>query len=251
MLTSRGKICPLLEAPWVKTRIFRMDWLHVCDIGVSQDFLGNLLHALLPFSIGNNKKEQCASLYAEILAQYKMNGVEDRLDCLFPSLFEHSDGPYKLRCSAAKARALVPIACNLAQEMLDSRVPKFAAIKQAAFHLSQVYFALSANHPSPAATMAEHGLKFAVQYVALHDFCNGADSYAWRIKPKLHLFLHIVSDGTVPRLTWTYRDEDFGGSVARMARRRGNLLSSSCTSLNVLSRFKMENPCVRLVSNSP
>ena len=235
----------------MKTEIFRMDWLHVCDIGLTQDYLGNLLHELLPLSIGSNKKEQCASLYSEILAQYKMYNVEDRLDCLFPTLFEHTDGPYKLRCSAARARALVPIAFNLAQEMLNPADPKHAAIRQAAYHLDQVYLALSADHPSPSATMAEHGMKFAMQYVALHDFCNEADSNAWRIKPKLHLFLHIVSDGTVPRLTWTYRDEDFGGSVARMARRRGNLLSCSCTSLNVLSRFKMENPCLRLVSNSP
>ena len=85
-----------------------------------------------------------------------------------------------------------------------------------------------------------------MQYVALHDHCNAADSASWRIKPKLHLFLHITSDSSIPRLTWTYRDEDFGGSVARMARRRGNLLNCKSTSESVLTRFKLANPCVRI-----
>jgi len=135
---------------------------------------------------------------------------------------------------------------RLAQEMLDPRVPKYAALRQAAYHLDQVYGALSESHPSPEATMKEHGPKFAVHYVALHDFCSPGNRASFRIKPKLHLFLHICSDGTVPRKTWTYRDEDFGGSVAKMARRRGNLLSNKVTSMNVLSRFKMVNPCIRL-----
>ena len=247
MIVNRRKVCPLLEAPFVKSRIFRMDWLHVCDIGITQDFLGNLLHEMLPLFNGNNKHDRCATVYAEIEAQYDLLGTEDRLDCLLPTMFEHKDGPYKLRCSAAKARALVPILWTLAEEVLDLRIPKFAAMRQAAYHLDQVYRALASDHPSPGATMKEHGLKFAVQYVALHDFCNPTNTYSWRIKPKLHLFLHIVSDGTVPSRTWTYRDEDFGGSVARMARRRGNLLDCRSTSMNVLSRFKMLNPCVRLM----
>ena len=140
----------------------------------------------------------------------------------------------------------MPFVWQLAQEMLDIRVPKHAAMRQAAFHLHEVYNALSAGHPDPCATMAEHGIKFAIQYVGLHDYLNAADSKAWRIKPKLHLFLHITSDTSLPRLTWTYRDEDFGGSVARMARRRGNLLACGSTSSTCLARFKMANPCIRI-----
>ena len=89
-------------------------------------------------------------------------------------------------------------------------------------------------------------MKFASQYVALHDLCNPTDDKSFRIELKMHLFMHLVSDGTVPRLIWIYRDKDFGGSVARMARRRGNLLNCRRTSFNVISRFKMANPCIRL-----
>ena len=148
---------------------------------------------------------------------------------------------------AAKIRHLVPFVWELADELLDKRVPKFEAMRQAAFHLNECYSALSASHTDPCASMNEHGLKFAIQYVALHDFCNHDDRHAWRIKPKLHLFLHITSRTSLPRLIWTYRDEDFGGSVARMARRRGHILRCSSTSRVCLGRFKMSNPCVRIV----
>ena len=150
-----------------------------------------------------------------------------------------------LRGSAAKIRKLVPFVRQLADEMLDTRVPKYEAIRQAAYHLNEVYSALSSAHPDPHRCMKEHGIKFAIQYVALHDLENPRDANAWRIKPKLHLFLHLTSATTLPRLVWTYRDEDLGGSVARMARRRGGLLKCSSVSKACLTKFKISNPCVR------
>ena len=247
IMQSRGKVNPLLTAPWVTTKIFRMDWLHVCDLGCTADFIGNFFHEVLPKFPGANKKERCASLFQEMAAHYDEMGVEDRYDCMLPTFFEPEGGPYKLRGSAAKIRALVPFVWQLAQEILDINDPKEAAMRQAAFHLYEVYNALSANHPDPCAHMSEHGMKFAIQYVGLHDFCNHVDDLSWSIKPKLHLFLHICSDNSLPRLTWTYRDEDFGGSVARMARRRGGLLKCGSTSSTTLTKFKMNNKCIRIV----
>ena len=62
ILRSRGKVNPLLTAPWVKIRIFRMDWLHVADLGVAGDFIGNFLHEVLPLFPGSSKKEKCAAI---------------------------------------------------------------------------------------------------------------------------------------------------------------------------------------------
>ena len=247
IMRSRGKVNPLLTAPWVKTKIFRMDWLHCADLGCTADFIGNFFHEVLPKFAGASKKERCASLFQEMQAHYDETGVEDRYDCMLPTFFEPDSGPYKLRGSAAKIRALVPFVWHLAQEILDINVPKEAALRQAAFHLHEVYNALSASHPDPCAHMRLHGTRFAIQYVGLHDFCNPEDDYSFRIKPKLHLFLHICSDSSLPRLTWTYRDEDFGGSVARMARRRGGLLRCGATSASTLTKFKISNKCIRIV----
>ena len=248
ILRSRGKVNPLLTAPWVTTAIFRMDWLHVADIGVTADFIGNFFHDVLPLFPGASKKEKCANLYKEACAYYEAEGVQDRYDCFLPTFFESDSKtvPYKLRGGAAKIRALVPFVWQLAQELLDTRDPKQVALRQAAFHLAEVYSALSGSHQDPCASMKEHGRKFAIQYVALHDHLNPADDRAFRIKPKMHLFLHITSDNSLPRLTWTYRDEDFGGSVARMARRRGGALKCSSTSKICLTRFKISNPAIRI-----
>ena len=246
IMRRKGRVNPLLTAPWVTTKIFRMDWLHVADIGVTADFIGNFFHEVLHLFPGDSKKERCASIYKVLLAFYDDTGQDDRFDCLLPTFLDSENGPYKMRGGAGNIRALVPFVWQLAQEMLDINEPKHAAMRQAAFHLNQVYSALSADHPDPCATMREHGIKFAFQYVALHDHCNAADTNAWRIKPKLHLFLHITSDNSLPRLTWTYRDEDFGGSVARMSRRRGNLLRCRSTAMVCLSRFKIGSGCIRI-----
>ena len=202
---------------------------------------------MLPKFPGANKKERCASLFQEIQAYYEEMGVQDRYDCMLPTFFEPDSGPYKLRGSAAKIRALVPFVWHLAQEILNIRDPKEATLRQAALHLHEVYNALSADHPDPCPHKREHGMKFAIQYVGLHDLCNPGDDLSFRIKPKLHLFLHICSDDSLPRLTWTYRDEDFGGSVARMARRRGGLLKCGSTSASTLCKFKICNTAIRII----
>ena len=200
----------------------------------------------MPLFPGRSKKERCAAIFQEIQVYYREEAVTDRLDTLLPTFFQKKQAGYKLRCSAAKARALVPFAWRIAHEILDEDNPVHASLKQAAFHLNKVYECLSSDHPDPTATMKVHGVKFALQYVALHDHLNPANDKAFRIKPKLHLFLHITGDGSIPRKYWTYRDEDFGGSVARMARRRGGLLRCGQTSAQVLRKFKVKNACVRI-----
>ena len=114
MLRSRGRVSPLLTAPWVTNRMFRMDWLHVSDLGVAADFIGNFFHEVLQCMPGQNKDERCTILYLEILAYYEAHGVTDRFDCMQLTFFQRKDGPYKVRGSAAKIRALVPFVWQLA-----------------------------------------------------------------------------------------------------------------------------------------
>ena len=83
--------------------------------------------------------------------------------------------------------------------------------------------------------------------VALHDALHPVHDKWFRIKPKLHMFLHVCSDGSRPARYWAYRDEDYGGSVARLSRRRGGCRNATATSLNVLQRFAILNPMVRIV----
>ena len=178
MLRNRGRVCPLLTAPWVKTKIFRFDWLHVADLGVAPDFIGNFLEELMAVVPGNGKKEKCRALTADLLGWYDDEQVQDRFDCILPTMFEPKNGAYKMRGSAAKLRSLVPWIYKISVEMLDTSIPKYAAMAQAAYHLDQCYSALSADHTDPQACMKEHSVKFALQYVALHNFWNHVDEKA-------------------------------------------------------------------------
>ena len=112
---NRGYVCPLLTAPWVTNHIFRMDWLHISDLGIAADFLGNFFHVVTPLFPGTHKKDKCTACYNEMQAFYEEGDVQDRCDSLPPTFFEPKDAAYKLRGSAAKIRALVPFADQLAR----------------------------------------------------------------------------------------------------------------------------------------
>lgn len=236
---------PLLEAPWVKTSIFRIDWLHAGDQGVGADFVGNLFYHLHDKFPGTTKDQKYSAMYQEIDQYYVDEDVLDRLDTLKPTFVESKNG-MKLRCSAAKVRQLVPFAFRLATEVCDLTNPVEHAIYLAAYHLKEVYSTLSSTCIDADAKMKEHGPKFALQYVALHDQLNESDSRLWRIKPKMHMFMHLCGEGGEPGKYWCYRDEDFGGSVAKAARRRGGLLRPKSTSSSVLMCFSILTPRVSL-----
>ncbi len=70
-----------------------MDWLHISDLGVAADFIGNFFHEVLQFMPGENKDERCTNLYLEILAYYEAHGISDRFDCMPLTFFEPKDGP--------------------------------------------------------------------------------------------------------------------------------------------------------------
>ena len=109
IMRRKGRVNPLLTAPWVTTKIFRMDWLHVADIGVTADFIGNFFHEVLHFFPGDSKKERCASIYKVLLAFYDDTGQDDRFDCLLPTFFDSESKPYKMRGGAGNIRAWCPL----------------------------------------------------------------------------------------------------------------------------------------------
>ena len=112
-------------------------------------------------------------------------------------------------------------------------------------HLAKCYDALSVRHGDSLATLKLRSRLFAAQIVALETAFG--DNGRWRIKPKLHQFLEICSDGSWPSRIWNYRGEDFGGSMSRMSRRRGGLLSALSTSRALICRFRIKVPFPRIL----
>lgn len=246
IVKSGCELSPLLTAvPFVDASIFRVDWLHCADLGISADFLGNVFCLFMTKLEGRSLKEKCRALWQKLQTWYKDTKCQEQLQHLVVTMIRLPSKPPKLRCSAAQCRALIPFAAKLCVELLDANVPVEAAAMSAMENLHQCYKALSSRTIFHADLLRECSLRFAAQYVALEAAAD--DSFSWRIKPKLHLFLELCGEGSKPATFWSYRDEDFGGSVSRFSRRRGGLLSVKGFSTNLLQRFKMAQPVLRMV----
>ena len=247
VVMRNGWLCPLLECPWVKSSIFKMDWLHAADQGVTADFIGNVFHYLVEhYMTSGTKEERYQELWLLIQEYYEDENVQDRLDTLQVSMVESGDG-MKLRCSAAKCRALVPFLLRITDELCDTANPIEAEIYGACFHLNKVYGCLSNNSPWSQEEFKQSSIEFATRYVSLHDRFNEENPKLWRIKPKMHFFLHLCSDGGKPSMHWCYRDEDFGGSIAKAARRRGGSRNPGATSETVLTCMQIGTPRIAIL----
>ena len=244
ILEDGQSISPLFSIPWVTKECCRIDWLHCADQGVSADYLGNLFYMLLPKLPGANMNARVGSLWTRVQRFYEEQGVGDRLQNLTLKMIKQSKKSPKLRGGAAHVRALVPLGLQLAQEYLSGGTPVEEAAFQGMRRLSECYKALSHDSVFASDVLRRNATEFGLQYCALEAFSGGTK--VWRVKPKLHMFLELCSEGSKPATFWTYRDEDFGGSMSRMARRRGGLLSVRAFSANLLQRFRIHQPMLRI-----
>ena len=115
----------------------------------------------------------------------------------------------------------------------DTNPIEFAA-KRAAQHLYSCYDCLSKDAYSLNALQTE-ATSFLMLYRALND--NTADQL-WAIKPKFHIFAELTSMDSNPSSYWTYRNEDFGGQLANIARRRGGYYTPTAVAKSVLNKFR-------------
>lgn len=239
------QVSPLFKTPWISVELFRIDWLHCADQGITADFLGNLFKLLADKCDGRNRKARTLALWTRIQQFYIEHRVGDRLQNLTDTMIQQPGKGPKLRCSAAQCRALVPFAWQCSQALFGT-TPMEEAAKTAAHHLHKCYEALRADCVAPYEILRSSSTQFALQYVALGDHVG--NPLLWKCKPKLHLFLELCSESSRPSLCWNYRDEDFGGSIAKTSRRRGGLLSCKALSSNVLRKMLLQQPVLRMLS---
>ena len=246
VLRGGKSISPIFRVPWLTLRCFRIDWLHAADLGVSPTFLGNLFYVVSTKLDGRTFKDRIQGLWERVQDHYMRNDIEDRMQNLTPTMVRQAGKAPKLRCNAAQCRALVGFGATIAETLLDAENPREQAMITAARHLNECYKTLSGDSIFHADLLQEHSIRFAAAYVAISQ--TSTDPRFWRIKPKLHLFLELASEpGGQPSRCWTYRDEDWGGSVAQVARRRGGLLSVQAFSKSVLHHFKIHQPMIRMM----
>ena len=83
---ANGAWNPIWLIPHINARIFRIDWLHCCDMGCAADWIGNLLWLLQTKYPGGNVKERVRQLWMDIDAAYKRD--DDRLQNLIDKMIK-------------------------------------------------------------------------------------------------------------------------------------------------------------------
>ena len=224
---------PIFRSPGFMSSCFKPDWLHVVDLGVACDFLGNFLLLLSKSFPGAAHKARVGAMWEDIQKRYQEKAVENRLDNLYPSMLQGAARtPPKLRAKGAQARGLVPYAAYAANRLESNQTNVLA--KAMADDLVACYSCLSAQEYEHA-RLAFHSKRFCLAAVLME---REHDGVLWRCKPKLHLFQELCEyHRDSPATFWTYRDEDFGGSMAQLAKARGGPRNPGVAAQNVLARF--------------
>ena len=238
-----GVLNPLLGCPMVSASIFKLDWLHVCDQGITQRFIASVFSLWLEHQRGS-AKENLEALWLKLQEWYEMHAVEDGLQNLTTKMLKSSDNGFpKLRGSAAVVRKLVPFARELCGE-LDQGSAEVRNCSLAAGLMVDCYEALREENAAALEAQPSNSRKLATLLVLLESL----NETRFHCTPKLHLFQHLAESGSLPSRCWTYRDEDFGGSAAAVSRRRGGLLDPAATSAVFLERWFIKTSVTQIVT---
>ena len=86
---TRGKrVSPLFSVFGIFNYLFKCDWMHCADQGISQDFLGHLFAYLVEYKMpGASKEIRCKAFSDHIDTYYEANGVQDRLKHFVPKTY--------------------------------------------------------------------------------------------------------------------------------------------------------------------
>ena len=194
---------------------------------------------VLPF-LGPNREVQVATLWKKIQAYYKAHKGLSQLETLTIGMIKAQDKPPKLRSKAAVARHLLPFALELAKEFAgkNDHMHRVSCLVE---FLAEMYGHLG-QHPYPAAAAATACRKFCALFTQLeNEAIRGRDLARWRMKPKIHLLQELIEfiapELGSPDLWWTYRDESWGGCLAKYGERRGGPKHAAAVALAVLRRF--------------
>ena len=249
LLQAGFVLSPLIGLPAFSLSLVVLDWLHVVDLGVSADLIGNLFHeitasACLLFPGANTKEKRLNALWAKLRTWYDECKPAARLDNLTFEMFTGGKKP-KLKAKGGECRYLLPFAAELACQ-LASKCRSVHNCTVAAMFCSLVELQrwISGDfQPYNAEAAGAVCRKVCVLYTALHEeMVASGKPLLWDLKPKVHLLQELVEFQAFelgnPRHFWCYRDESWCGFWAKVSKRRGGANSSAMTPKRFLNRFR-------------
>ena len=237
MLHQTGSILsPMWKLSFFESSCVKLDWLHIMDKGVANFYVAGLLSWIVHApEWGPNQELRLAAIFQRMQVYYTGGQVTDRLNTLKLSMIT-SGGTPELTASAAELRALIPFFKMLVDSWPAETMSEEQTLARLGMHaLHEAYNCLaSAREVDVAEGALEHqAFLFQRHLVALHAL----NPERWVLRPKLHSFLELALDRSLPSKTWLYRDESFGGDVARQAHRKGGPITAKAMSRSSLLKF--------------
>jgi hypothetical protein len=239
-------ISPLFSAPDFELDMIVLDWLHIMDLGVSQDVIGNFFNELIQEGgfRGPSKEARLAVLWEKIQDYYREARPSSRLSSLTQEMIQVSTKKPKLRAKGGETRYLVPFAAALARDFAHLS-PHWTAVSS----MLQLLLAIMENMASAAfdaSKVAALSRKFCVLLAALEREADLLQNpKAWRMKPKAHLMQEMLEFASFyvgnPSSFWCYKDESWCGYWAKASQRRGGANNAATVAERFLTRFRALN----------
>ena len=197
-LDLKRPISTIYSAPLFLTSNFKLDWLHVVDLGVTLDCLGNCFHYLLP-RLGKNASEQLPQLLLLIKQYYMVHDIKDGINNLTAGMFRASPSVSPSQRSWSKIFGWV---CKRAGGEVLRWIPSFWQWSEVGCDLFEpVPWFGFAQWQFPCPKLPKGCAIFLLQYKSLEE-AMGTDSLLWILKPKFHMMFELAQTGDCPA-KWT------------------------------------------------
>ena len=236
----------LFLLPGVTLEMVCIDVLHCLDLGVSQDLIGNVLWEFIEnrFVEGSSREKRVKALLLHIKKHQKRHHSQNKLQGLTVDTIKQDKKAPKLRAKGGETRSLMSYALECAMTMNEKlQTVHTSAVLQCVSAQMEFYLLMGVEPYRPDLASAACQ-KFCSFYSALSKEAqevHGNDLF-WRIKPKLHMYQELAQYQIFqlgdPKKFWNYRDEDYVGWVATIARSKGGPKQAATVARNVLQQHR-------------
>ena len=111
---------PLFSAPGFVLAMVCIGVLHCCDLGVTQEIIGNVMwEALEALFVASNREKRKVLLWADLKRYYKLTKPPSQIQGLTVEMIKKDKKAPKLRAKGGETRHVLPYAVELARRLHD------------------------------------------------------------------------------------------------------------------------------------
>ena len=181
---------------------------------------------------------------ARLLDLYVLCPPQARLDDFSRNILGMNKTCPKMKCYGKECQGLVPVLQAMVRERLNEADPVQQTVLQATESLALCYTYARQRTDEASEGLRAQCRRFCTLWVALERL----DATAWHCKPKMHMFQELceMDEAGCPTAHSTYRDEEFGGSVVALGKRRGGHSTPKSVGMLTLAKFCSKHRVPRL-----